>query len=168
MLIKTSKTFSPARTLSASEQSVFSQCPTPQTFIKTELNIRHLLAVRLTSCDRVCCKLKLIKLLLQTDFNYTCAPFMPLTAQCAKTTLHFKLEVAHVAGYSCDVTKGADPFPSLSSQHSHWGFWLRPLRIYCWMSSPNVECLAKQFWWDATTKPLIIYPALNLAPAGRL
>lgn len=60
--------------------------PHPQTFIKTGLNIRRLLAVRLTSCDRVCCELKLIKLLLlQTDSNYTHAPFMPLTGRRAKT-----------------------------------------------------------------------------------
>lgn len=86
MLVKTSQNlffFLPAWNLSASERSVFSECPTPpppapKLFIKTELNIQRLLAVRLTSCDRVCCELKLIKLLLHTDLNYTHASDCPI------------------------------------------------------------------------------------------
>lgn len=75
--------------------------PHPRTFIKTELNIHRLLAVRLTSCDCVCCELNLIKLLLQTSIA-----FISPTALCAKTTLGFMLAAAGVAGHSHDVTKG--------------------------------------------------------------
>lgn len=89
--------------------------PHPQPFIKTQLNIRRLLAVRVTSCDCICCELKFIKLLQQTDLNCgSCGSCLrPPNVQDDAGFYAISIEAARVTGHSCDVTKGPGISPKL-------------------------------------------------------
>lgn len=89
--------------------------PHPQPFIKTQLNIRRLLAVRVTSCDCISCELKFIKLLQQTDLNCdSCGSCLrPSNVQDDAGFYAISIEAARVTGHSCDVTKGPGISPKL-------------------------------------------------------